>query len=92
MEPFDMVAVWTALDGRPKRFECRGRVFIVCGTPVPWVERAPWWSVAIQADEVHCIEQQLWRVDGLDTTTGEVTRVDLAVEEPGWWRLATVHS
>jgi len=85
----DLVAVWANDAGVPQRFEWGGHQYLVCPRPVPWVDRAPWWSMT-ETGLISDVEQQMWRVSGLDTTTGEITRVDLAVEEPGWWRLSGV--
>ena len=92
METGDLVAVWASATGVPQRFEWQGRRFEVCGRPVPWIDRAPWWSRAAQVGTIQAPEQRMWRVAGMDTTTGEVTKVDLAVEvnESDWWRLTYV--
>ncbi|MDR0488812.1 MAG: DUF6504 family protein [Propionibacteriaceae bacterium] len=90
METGDLVAVWATETGVPQKFEWRGHSYVVCGHPVPWVDRLPWWSLG-QEGPLNALEQQMWRVSGVNPDTGHVTCVDLAVEEPSWWRLASIH-
>ncbi len=87
----DLVPVWANADGRPRRFEWRGRSWLVCGHPASWIDQAPWWVTAAQPGTTPTPQQKMWRVTGLNTSSGEVVTVDLAVEEANWWRLIWVH-
>ena len=91
MEAGELVAVWASDTGVPQRFEWGGHRYLVCGRPVPWVDRMPWWSRAAEVGTIQAPEQQMWRVTGMDAITGDVTCVDLAVEEPRWWRVTGIH-
>ena len=88
----DDVFVMTVVDaeGVPQRFRWRERVWAVSGRPVPWTKRLPWWGTAALSGRIDLVVQKIWRVVGVDSATGETVTIDLAVEEPGWCRLAGI--
>jgi hypothetical protein len=89
------VVVWATDAGVPQRLEWRGREFLVCAKPTPWIDRVPWWQVASRAPVgkgAELLEQPMWQVQALSTDADEVVRVDLAVGQEGdWWRVIRVY-
>jgi hypothetical protein len=85
--------VWTAPNGVPTKLEWRGRRFVVCARPTPWIDRVPWWrQVAGEpgAEAGGLLEQPMWQVQATDGE--EVVRLDLAVGPPqDWWEVTCVY-
>ena len=88
----DLVPVWTGQLGEPTRFEWRSHQYAVSGRPVPWINRAPWWTTASMMGTVHTVTQRMWRVTAVNPVTGESIRADLGVEDGHWWRLTPLDS
>jgi hypothetical protein len=85
--------VWTTAHGVPQRMQWRGREFLVCAKPVPWVDRVPWWQVAERAPAglgAELLERPMWQVQALSDDGADVVRLDLAVGED-WWRVIRMY-
>jgi hypothetical protein len=89
------VVVWTTPSGAPQRLEWRGRRFVVCAKPTPWVDRVPWWRLTTRAPAGaggQLLEQPMWRVQAMALDDKEVVVLDLAVGTQGdWWRAMRAH-
>jgi len=83
------VAVRVGLSGTPAQVMWRGCRYQVVGRPVPWVDRAPWWTwTAERLPQV--VEQSMWTVH-LATPDGDgVVEADLSVVQGDWWRLERI--
>ena len=90
MDTDDLVMMVSDDRGTPRRFCWRDRTWAVAGHPIPWTRRPPWWGQATASGQVVSLVQRMWRVVGLDISSGETVTVDLAVEEAGWCRVSTV--
>ncbi len=85
------VAVWVTAAGAPARFEWAGQSYVVCGTPIPWVNQSPWWAMlGDRAPGQGPVEQAMWTVRALQAGTGTLVTADLAVTTGDWWRLTRI--
>ncbi|MDR0784210.1 MAG: hypothetical protein LBE83_10705 [Propionibacteriaceae bacterium] len=85
----DLIAVWSSDTGVPRSFEMSGHRYLVCGRPKAWIDYAPWWSLTAETP-LTSPQQPMWRLTGMDRLTGQTVQVDLAVEEPHWWRVTSI--
>jgi len=87
--------VWATPSGAPERLEWRGRRWLVCARPVPWIDRVPWWLGVPRAPKggaAGLVEQPMWRVQAMDSSGSDVVGLDLAVGTTGdWWRVTRVY-
>lgn len=84
------------LADRPVSFIWRGRRYVVREVIDCWVERTPWWRLALIGDEQTAspsMQEQVWRVEA---TPGRLVSsyvagvYDLACSEAGRWQLRRV--
>ena len=92
----ETVSVWTTETGVPSRFVWRGRGFTVMKQPIPWISREKWCRQAIRKlfsrKTSITLEQQMWGVQVMSETDGQILLLDLAVADAsGPWRVAYIY-